>query len=700
MEYFTRCQMETRRMVIVMGIITSAILVFQFLALPYGNALSPLFPADKVPILLAKGSLGSEDSSPKYPRELPLSNDSVNPKESSAVGVVKWTGASDMGRGTEHVNETKENDGDPDSEFLLENDGDPDDDFLLDEDRNPDKEFSDEEVVDQGNGLTLEKVRDASNGSTLEKAGDEENGLSLEKDAKPGDGFALDNIRNLDDVPALENVSSSDNGLASPQVALSAVVSDKNGTVLGKSDANSFNSVAPAASNIPSMDKQATETLPKGKNSGLVQSGSPSFDEDSIIVSIPMRKNIKEVMPHIPIYLMNRILQRNRVSSRSMRPRWQSLHDQELLSAREQIQSAPIVRNDPELYAPVFRNVSMFKRSYELMERMLKVYVYKEGKKPIFHTPMLRGIYASEGWFMKLMQGNKRFVVKNPRKAHLFYLPFSSRFLQYELYVPGSHNRTNMVSHLKNYVENIAAKYPFWNRTGGADHFLAACHDWAPYETRRDLDHTIRALCNSDLNEGFKIGKDVSFPETFVRNQQNPLRDLGGKPASKRPTLAFFAGNMHGKVRPILLQYWENKDPDMKIFGPIPRGPKRKTTYIQYMKTSKYCICPRGYEVNSPRVVEAIFYECVPVIISDNFVPPFFEIFDWESFSVFVAEKDIPILKDILLSIPDKQYLTMQMRVKKVQQHFLWHSKPVKYDIFHMTLHSIWYNRVHQVKTR
>lgn len=46
--------------------------------------------------------------------------------------------------------------------------------------------------------------------------------------------------------------------------------------------------------------------------------------------------------------------------------------------------------------------------------------------------------------------------------------------------------------------------------------------------------------------------------------------------------------------------------------------------------------------MNSPRVVEAIFYECVPVIISDNYVPPFFEVLEWEAFSVFVAEKDIP----------------------------------------------------------
>lgn len=222
----------------------------------------------------------------------------------------------------------------------------------------------------------------------------------------------------------------------------------------------------------------------------------------------------------------------------------------------------------------------------------------------------------------------------------------------------------------------------------------------APSETLKLMANSIRALCNSDIREGFKLGKDVSLPETFVHIPQNPLRQLGGKPPSQRRILAFFAGSMHGYVRPILLKYWENKDPDMKIYGRMPKAKKGTMNYIQHMKSSKYCICAKGYEVNSPRVVEAIFYECVPVIISDNFVPPFFEVLNWESFAVFILEKDIPNLKSILLSIPEKSYLEMQMRVKQVQQHFLWHAKPEKYDVFHMILHSVWYNRVLQIRVR
>ncbi|XP_021800225.1 uncharacterized protein LOC110744542 [Prunus avium] len=121
-------------------------------------------------------------------------------------------------------------------------------------------------------------------------------------------------------------------------------------------------------------------------------------------------------------------------------------------SGFNKIENAPIIRNNPGLSASVLRNLSKFIRSYDLMDHMLKVYIYKEGEKPVFHQPLMRGIYASEGWFMKLVEGNK------------------------------------------------------------------------------------------------KMSK----------------MDLGGKPASERSILAFFVGGMHGYLRPILLHYWENKEPDIQ----------------------------------------------------------------------------------------------------------------------------------------
>lgn len=115
------------------------------------------------------------------------------------------------------------------------------------------------------------------------------------------------------------------------------------------------------------------------------------------------------------------------------------------------------------------------------MEDTLKVYIYREGERPILHSPFLKGIYASEGWFMKQLEADKKFVTKNPQKAHLYYLPFSSLMLEERLYVPNSHSFKNLVQYLKDYVDMIAVKHPFWNRTGGADHFLVACHDWVSF---------------------------------------------------------------------------------------------------------------------------------------------------------------------------------------------------------------------------
>uniref|UniRef100_A0A7C9FBK8 Exostosin GT47 domain-containing protein n=1 Tax=Opuntia streptacantha TaxID=393608 RepID=A0A7C9FBK8_OPUST len=474
--------------------------------------------------------------------------------------------------------------------------------------------------------------------------------------------------------------------IAAPPVAPAPMVSSVIRAPLQTSELNSS-----TASTTPQVDSLSLE------NASL----SPPLVHMPVQKPKPKPTPISK-MPPKDVYTlsdMNEMLIQSQMSPDTRMPRWPMNVDQQLMLARSEIENAPALIKDG-LYGPLYRNASMFQRSYELMEQMLKIYVYKEGDRPIFHKPPLEGIYASEGWFMKLLEANRQFVTKRPEDAHLFYLPFSSRNLEEALYVPNSHSHRNLELHLKGYVDMIAAIYPFWNRTYGADHFLVACHDWAPSETKKFMANCIRALCNADVKEGFKFGKDVSLPETYVRKAADPVRGVGGRAPSKRKTLAFFAGNMHGYLRPILLQYWGNKnDPDMQIFATLPRS-KGNRNYIEYMKSSKYCICARGYEVNSPRVVEAIFYGCVPVIISDNFVPPFLETLNWESFAVFVAEKDIPNLKNILLSIPQKTYFRMHMRVRKVQQHFLWHPQPVKYDLFHMILHSIWYNRVFQSRPR
>ncbi|XP_071719456.1 probable glycosyltransferase At5g03795 [Rutidosis leptorrhynchoides] len=232
-------------------------------------------------------------------------------------------------------------------------------------------------------------------------------------------------------------------------------------------------------------NKLVTEVPNAGPNlkEPLMSPKSPDISPaDSSVTKVSPVKEVyeKPMSDVVTVSEMHNILLHNRATVRSMKPLSTSTVDQELLDAKWHIKNAPVDVSDRSLYPPLYRNVSTFKKSYELMERILKVYVYKEGDKPIFHQPqaVLTGIYASEGWFMKNMKESKHFVTNDPKNAHLFYLPFSSRMLEEKLYVTGSGSRDNLVQHLKDYVKLIAGRYDSWNRTGGSDHFLVACHDW------------------------------------------------------------------------------------------------------------------------------------------------------------------------------------------------------------------------------
>lgn len=203
--------------------------------------------------------------------------------------------------------------------------------------------------------------------------------------------------------------------------------------------------------------------------------------------------------------------------------------------------------------------------------------------------------------------------------------------------------------------------------------------------------NAMKVVCNADLTANFNLEKDVSIPQTLKGGNQSGL-DIGNLSSDKRDFFVFYAGQMHGVVRPVLIDYWRGKDPSMKIYEVLPPEIANNISYAEHMKRSRYCLCPKGFEVNSPRIVEAILSGCVPVIIADNFVLPYSDVLDWTKFSITVAEKDIPQLKTILTSIPDGTYRSMQSRLMYIRRHFVWLEDPeeTEYDSFHMALHSIW----------
>lgn len=114
------------------------------------------------------------------------------------------------------------------------------------------------------------------------------------------------------------------------------------------------------------------------------------------------------------------------------------------------------------------------------MEKRFKVWIYDEGELPVVHGGPSRNIYSIEGHFINEMEDDRNpFRASHPKEAHAFFLPFSVANMVKYFYVPGMKDYHGPMKRLiSDYIQTVSSKYPYWNRSSGADHFMVSCHDW------------------------------------------------------------------------------------------------------------------------------------------------------------------------------------------------------------------------------
>lgn len=119
-------------------------------------------------------------------------------------------------------------------------------------------------------------------------------------------------------------------------------------------------------------------------------------------------------------------------------------------------------------------------RSHIEMVKRFKVWVYREGELPLVHGGPVNNIYGIEGQFIDEMEsGSSKFLARRPEEAHTFLLPISVAYIINFIYRPlVTYSRDQLQRLVLDYVGVVAHKYPFWNTSKGADHFLVSCHDW------------------------------------------------------------------------------------------------------------------------------------------------------------------------------------------------------------------------------
>ncbi|GLT87426.1 hypothetical protein SLE2022_055110 [Rubroshorea leprosula] len=334
-----------------------------------------------------------------------------------------------------------------------------------------------------------------------------------------------------------------------------------------------------------------------------------------------------------------------------------------------------------------YHDGDLFFEDYKAMNRSFKIYVYPHSKDQPFANVLLppesnvKGNYASELYFKKALM-KSHFVTKDPGEADLFYMPFSVSAMRADPRI----DVEGIPDYVKGYIYNISHKYPYWNRTGGADHFYVACHSIG--KTAMDKSfvaklNVIQLVCSSTyFSASYFPHKDASMPQVWPRE--------GGPPnllTSKRKKLAFFAGAVNSPVRIALLKVWAN---DTEIFAHFGR---LHTPYSVQLLGSKFCIHVKGFEVNTARIADALYYGCVPVILANHYDLPFTDILNWKSLAVVVHHIDIPVLKKILQGIGLEEYSMLQSNALRVRRHFQWNVPSVDFDAFHMSLYELWRRR-------
>eukprot|EP00035_Acanthoeca_spectabilis_P026258 m.461947 g.461947 ORF g.461947 m.461947 type:complete len:493 (+) comp22464_c0_seq1:248-1726(+) len=189
-------------------------------------------------------------------------------------------------------------------------------------------------------------------------------------------------------------------------------------------------------------------------------------------------------------------------------------------------------------------------------------------------------------------------------------------------------------------------------------------------KTRRWIDDSLRGATKL-MSEGSKQGgcydppSDVVIPTSAILVEQDPLRC----PRVERKHLAFFTGKLDSLVRRDISKKFSG---DSRFY--IPERVQSGNDYLCAMSASTFCLAPRGNAAWSPRLDEALYAGCIPVLLADNYNPPFSTILNYSTFSITVDENHFASLGELLDSVSTARKQELLDNGAKIRSFFRYKS--------------------------
>ncbi|KAL3638888.1 hypothetical protein CASFOL_016795 [Castilleja foliolosa] len=312
----------------------------------------------------------------------------------------------------------------------------------------------------------------------------------------------------------------------------------------------------------------------------------------------------------------------------------------------------------------------------------LKIYVYDEdeieGLKLLMYgregkisaDACVKGQWGTQVKIHRLLlQSTYRTIKKE--EADLFFVP---SYVKCVRMMGGLNDKEINQTYVK-----VLSQMPYFRLSGGRNHIFvfpsgAGAHlfkSWATYINRSIILTPEGDRTDKRDTSAFNTWKDIIIPGNVDdgMTSHNP-RLVDPLPLSRRKHLANYLGRAQGKAGRLKLidlakQYPDKlESPELKFSGSEKLG---RTDYFQHLRNAKFCLAPRGESSWTLRFYES-FFECVPVILSDQAELPFQNVVDYSQISIKWPSTRIGTqLLDYLESIPDKDIEDMIAKGRRVR---------------------------------
>jgi len=199
----------------------------------------------------------------------------------------------------------------------------------------------------------------------------------------------------------------------------------------------------------------------------------------------------------------------------------------------------------------------------------------------------------------------------------------------------------------------VVSQLPYFARSGGRDHIFTFHYvDLFP-SWRQHIPHSVFLTPETEVGfersrSDFGLDQEIFPPFNSLKDFSVPpyinMRDILGlhlhaRPVAQRKHVACFAGKLWQDVdeatsvrsRVAALADW----PGFYIHGFTTISNKLDPQRMyEVMGNSRFCLVPRGRAAWSVRFFEALWAGCVPILLSDHYLPPFGALFDLTEFII------------------------------------------------------------------